>query len=150
VAVAFLAVDDGGTEELVEAEFGGEDGELVVAAGAGAAAVEFLKGDDVGVEGAEDAGDAIGGEAAVEAFAIMDVVADDAEVGEGGARAATVGGAFAAAEVNEGGLAEFGGADDGLMEKVFEGGREEEEALGFVGRGAAVRAIFVGEGDGGA
>lgn len=93
VAVAFLAVYDGGAEELVKAEFGGEDGELVVAAGSGAADVEFLKGDEVGIEDAEDAGDAVGGEAAVETFAVMDVVGDDAEVGGGGARAAAMGGA---------------------------------------------------------
>ena len=99
MAVAFFAVYDGWGEELVQAEFGGEEGELVVAARARAAAVELLEGDEVGIEVAEDAGDAVGGEATIEAFAIMDVVGDDAQVGGGGAGAAAVGRAFDTAEV---------------------------------------------------
>src|SRR5690606_10664745 len=146
VAVAFAVDFYRGAEGVVEAEFGTEVGELVFAAGALPAAVEFLERDDVGIEVAQHAGDAVGREASVEAFAVVDVVGDDAEVGGFAGGAGAVDRAGRAAEVGEGGFAQFAGAHDVPRQQVRGGGREDEQALGLAVGGAAVRSVFVGKG----
>lgn len=60
----------------------GERGEfsgLIDALGAGGLPIDLLQGNEVGGRGGDDAGEAGGARAAVHAFAVMDIVSEDAQ-----------------------------------------------------------------------
>jgi hypothetical protein len=78
VAVLAAVVVHRLAEEGLEAGHTGEFGEGVDAADAVGALVDLLEGDDVGVGVLDDAGDALEVEAAVDAFAVVDVIGKDA------------------------------------------------------------------------
>jgi hypothetical protein len=79
VAVFAAVVVHGFAEEGLEAGHAGEFGEGIGAADAVGALVDLLEGDDVGVAVLDDAGDAFEVEAAVDAFAVVDVIGEDAD-----------------------------------------------------------------------